>query len=324
MLDKMILSVSLFAVLLIGSLSVLPMADAVLRQGGLDPSSREFECRTGQVLVFNFNANNQICTSSSNAEMWERLGLARILGSSTESVTIEPPTIPRETKPAVVGTAETIFRNGIVYTVDDENPWAQAFAVRDGIFIGVGSNDEMNRFAGARSQTVDLQGKMVLPGLIDAHQHWEITSNQEQSCPIPGPFDGATKENTKQKIEECISAGNDFNGWFVGLGYSESIFPNKDYIAFLDEIISDRPVFLQDESGHNGIINSKAIEVLGLTKDTPDIPGGHYDKDDNGELTGRLIEDPTIDFVKEQIPFPPPGTDLESNSIPTTWYRFSC
>jgi len=305
MLDKMILSVSLFAVLLIGSLSVLPMADAVLRQGGLDPSTREFECRTGQVLVFNFNANNQICTSSSNAEMWERLGLARILESSTETVTIEQPTIPRETKPAVVGTAETIFRNGIVYTVDDENPWAQAFAVRDGIFIGVGSNDEMNRFAGARSQTVDLQGRMVLPGFFDTHQHWDAVGMNEQSCTLPGSFENPTKESTKKKIEECAAAGNDFNGWFVGMMLSESIFTNGPHKEFLDEIFPDRPAFLESESGHNALINSKGLEVLGITKDTVAPAGGEYDKDDNGELTGFIIEDPAREHVLDQIPFPP-------------------
>lgn len=315
MLSKIILFSSLFAVLLVGAVSVLPNAEAVERYAGIDASQVEYECRTGQVLVFKFNANNQVCTSSSTADLWERLGIAKILKSSTQSVEIEQPTIPKETMAAVPSTATQIFVNGEVYTIDDEQPWAQAFAIKDGKFIGVGSNDEMKRFGGAKTETIDLQGKMVLPGFIDPHQHWELKSNREQSCPMPGPFDGATKENTRAKIKECQSEGNDFNGWFVGVGYSDSIFPDKDYLPFLDELISDKPAFFLDESGHNGIINSKGIEVLGLTKDTPDLPGGAYEKDDNGELTGRLIEDPTINFVQDQIPFPPPGTEFHANGF---------
>ena len=190
--EKIILSISLFAVLLIGTVSILPVAEAVERYAGTDSSQVDYECRSGQVLVFKFNANNQVCTSASTADLWERLGIARILESSTESVTIEQPTIPKETMTAVVATATQIYVNAEVYTVDDEQPWAQAFAIKDGKFIGVGSNDEMKRFGGAKAQTIDLQGKMVLPGLIDPHQHWELTSNREQSCPMPGPFDGAS------------------------------------------------------------------------------------------------------------------------------------
>jgi len=140
---------------------------------------------------------------------------------------------------------------------------------------------------------------------IDTHQHWEIASNKFQSCEIPGPFDKPTLESTREKIEECVSAGNDFNGWFVGVGYSESIFPNGANKEFLDEMFPDRPAFIEAENGHDALINSKALEVLGITKDTEAPTGGEYTKDENGELTGRLVEDPAREFVRDQIPFPP-------------------
>ena len=205
---------------------------------------------------------------------------------------------------------DQVYYNGIVYTVDDENPWAQAFAIKDGKFIAVGANEEIKQFEGSNTQVVDLQNKMVLPSFIDPHQHWEMTSGMEQSCKLPGPFDYPTKENTSEKIIECLEAGNDFNGWFVAMGYSDSIFPDKNYLPFLDELVPDKPAYFQDESGHNGLLNSKGIEVLGITKNTPEPSGGHFDKDANGELNGRLIEDPAIEFVKESIPFPPPGIDF--------------
>ena len=315
MLNKIILFSSLFAVLLIGTVSDLPVAEAVERYAGMDASQIEYECRTGQVLVFKFNANNQVCTSASTADLWERLGIAKILESSAESITIEQPTIPKETMVAVPSTATQIYVNGEVYTVDDEQPWAQAFAIKDGKFIGVGSNNEMKRFGGAKAETIDLQGRMVLPGFFDVHQHWDAHAEKAQSCSIPGPFEGATLESTRKTIEDCVSAGNDFNGWFFGSGYSESVFPNGSNKAFLDEIISDRPAFLESESGHDGLVNSKGLEVLGITKDTPNPPGGEFAKDENGELTGRLIEDGAKNFAKEKIPFPPKDPKFLANGF---------
>ncbi len=302
-------------ILSIGILPVIPFSEGVERYGGTDPFQPEFECRAGQVLVFKFNANNQVCTSASTAERWAKLGMAQILKSSTESVSIEQPTIPRETMAAVTVRADKIYTNGEVYTVDDENPWAQAFAVKDGKFIGVGSNHEIKRFEGTQTQIINLQGRMVLPGFIDTHQHWEIASNKFQSCEIPGPFDKPTLESTREKIKECASAGNDFNGWFVGVGYSESIFPNGANKEFLDKIFPDRPAFIEAENGHDALINSKALEVLGITKDTEAPAGGEYAKDENGELTGRLVEDPAREFAREQIPFPPQDTSFYVNGF---------
>jgi len=101
-------------------------------------------------------------------------------------------------------------------------------------------------------------------------------AEKEQSCPIPGPFDKPTLESTRKKIEECVAEGNDFNGWFVGVGYSESIFSNGANKEFLDEIFPDRPAFMEAENGHDALVNSKGLEVLGITKDTEDPTGGRF------------------------------------------------
>jgi len=309
-------------ILSIGIIPALPFVEGVERLVGVDLSQREFQCRDGQVLVYHFNANNHICTSLHAAQQWEKYGFAKIVSSTADVPSGEPsriqgdtPKVQRDTDAPVLANADQVYYNGIVYTVDDEEPWAQAFAIKDGKFIGVGSNEEIRRYQGAISKTevIDLQGKMILPSFIDTHVHWDLVGEKEQSCAIPGPFDGATKENTRQKIEECIAEGNDFNGWFVGLGYSESIFPDKDYKEFLDEIISDRPVFLESESGHDAIVNTKGLEALGITKDSESPPGGEFDKNANGELTGRLIEDPAREFAKDKIPFPPNDPNFLAN-----------
>jgi len=89
----MILSVSLFAVLLIGTVSVLPVAEAVERYAGTDSSQVDYECRSGQVLVFKFNANNQVCTLSSTAERWVELGIAEIVRQEVHEETMEEETV---------------------------------------------------------------------------------------------------------------------------------------------------------------------------------------------------------------------------------------
>jgi len=300
-------------ILSIGILPVIPFSEGVERYGGTDPFQPEFECRAGQVLVFKFNANNQLCTSASTAERWEQLGMAQILKSSAESVSIETPKIPKETMMAVTARADTIYINGEVYTVDDENPWAQAFAVKDGKFIGVGSNHEIKRFEGSQTQNINLQGRMVLPGFIDTHQHWETVGDKEQSCSLSDPHNKVTMESTWKKIRECVSAGNDFNGWFVGIGYSESIFPNGANKEFLDVIFPDRPAFIESDNGHDGLVNSKGLELLGITKDTESPAGGEFAKDENGKLTGRLIEEPAKQYVSSRIPFPPNDVDSRVN-----------
>ena len=301
-------------ILSIGIIPALPFVEGVERLVGVDLSQREFQCRDGQVLVYHFNANNHICTSLHAAQQWEKYGFAKIVSSTADVPSGEPsriqgdtPKVQRDTDAPVLANADQVYYNGKVYTVDDEEPWAQAFAIKDGKFIAVGSNEEIRRYQGAISKTevIDLQDKMVLPSFIDTHQHWDITAKKEQSCPIPGPFDKPTLESTRKKIEECVVAGNDFSGWFVGVGYSESIFPNGANKEFLDEIFPDRPAFMEAENGHDALVNSKALEVLGITKDTEAPPGGKYVKDENGELTGRIIEDPAREFVADQIPFPP-------------------
>jgi predicted amidohydrolase YtcJ len=312
---KPIIFATIPLILSIGILPVIPFSEAVERYEGTDPFQPEFECRAGQVLVFKFNANNQVCTSPSSAEMWAKHGMARILQSSTESVSIEQPTIPRETMAAVTERADTIYTNGEVYTVDDEQPWAQAFAVKDGKFIGVGSNHEIKRFEGTQTQNINLQGRMVLPGFIDTHQHWEIAGNKFQSCELPSSFIKPTMDSVIETIEGCISAGNDFNGWFVGVGLSESIFPNDTNKEFLDEIFPDRPAFLEIENGHDALVNSKGLEVLGITKDSEAPAGSDYAKDENGELTGRLIEDPAREWARSQIPFPPQESSYYVNGF---------
>jgi len=311
-------------ILSIGIIPALPFVEGAERLVGVDLSHKEFQCREGQVLVYHFNANDYICTSVSAAHQWERHGFAQIVRStadvpSTDSPRIQgdTPKIQREAKTPVYINADQVYYNGNIYTVDDEEPWAQAFAVKDGKFIAVGSNAEIKRYQGAvsKTQVIDLRDKMVLPSFIDTHQHWDIVSEKAQSCSIPGPFDKPTQESTRKKIEDCVAdrivssawlaPRNDFSGWFVGVGYSESIFPNGANKEFLDEIFPDRPAFLEAENGHDALVNSKGLEVLGITKDTEAPTGGIFVKDQNGELTGRLIEDPAREFVKDRIPFPP-------------------
>lgn len=293
----------------IGIIPVLPFAEGQFQ----NPTIKEgidTECRTGQQLVLHLTYNRYMCTSSDAAKRWESLGIAKIVGE-TEIVVLEKPPFERESPGPVYSSAELVFINGEIYTVDDENPWVQSIAIQDGKFVKVGSDEEARRVIGVKSKVIDLRGKMVLPSFIDTHQHWDIAGPKSLSCALPGPFDKPTLDSTRKKIEECRDAGNNFNGWFVGVGYSESIFPNGANKEFLDEIFPDRPAFLEAENGHDALVNSKGLEILEITKDSQSPPGGEFVKDpQTGEPTGRLIEDPASQFAAQSIPYPPKDVEF--------------
>ena len=162
--------------------------------------------------------------------------------------------------------ADAIYTNAKVYTMDNNNSWAEAVAVKDSKIIAVGSSTEIGKMAGKDTQIIDLSGKFVMPGVFDLHSHPFIT-----------PWYGSmnlqlTGADTKEKIVEAVKKYADDNPerqWIIGgqwlLGIFENDSPHKEW---LDEVVSDRPVALLDQTGHAMWLNSKALELAGITKDT--------------------------------------------------------
>lgn len=185
--------------------------------------------------------------------------------------------------------ADMVFMNGRVYTMDSGAPWAEAVAVRKNIIAGVGRNGDMVKMAGPKTRVIDLKGKMLLPGFIESHIHPGFGSlfsglvllNQD-----------GTKEEILNEIRKGVAEkkGDDVIGF---MGFKASAFgPEGPKASDLDAIESSKPVLVFDYGGHSMWVNSMALQIAGISKDTPDpLPGGHYYKrDKNGNPTGWCIE----------------------------------
>jgi predicted amidohydrolase YtcJ len=208
------------------------------------------------------------------------------------------PALTRTTEPAP---ADTILLNGKVYTVNAGHPRAQALAIREGRIVAVGSNAEIERYRGPKTHVIDAAGRLVLPGITDAHFHLMESAEAIEQLHLD---DATTLAETLEAIKK-YGAAHPGTGWILGRGWIYSVFgaealPHKKY---LDQIFPDRPVFLQCYDGHTYWANSKALALAGITRDTPDPPNGKFVRDpQTGELTGAIKEDEAGDVVKRVIP----------------------
>ena len=195
--------------------------------------------------------------------------------------------------------ADTAFVNGCVYTVDPLRPWAQAIAVTNGLFSAMGSASDIDAYIGPETQVIDLDGKMVLPGFIDSHAHASCATNETASLEMfhlesLAEYLDAVRAFAAQHPELKVIYGG---GWHNGL------FPSTGPVKEdLDAIVSDRPVCLTSEDGHFDWVNSKAIEMAGISKDTVAPAGGIIEKDPlTGEPSGTFRET-ARDLVQNVLP----------------------
>ena len=186
--------------------------------------------------------------------------------------------------------ADTIYTNGKIYTVNDNQPWAEAVAIKDGRFLVVGSATDVGAMTGHATEVIDLGGDFVMPGVVDAHIHpYESYVQQEAGNLLFS--DQLDAEGIAAAIREFAAANPD-KYWIRGLKYGFGAFEGaKMTREWLDEVVPDRPAYMVDESGHNATANSMALEIAGISAETPNPPLGAIDKDPvTGEPTGYLSE----------------------------------
>lgn len=194
--------------------------------------------------------------------------------------------------------ADTVYFNGKIYTVNDSQPWVEAVAIDDGKFVFVGNDDEVKTFIGPDTEVVDLGHKMVMPGLHDAHQHLLKAENRQIYCQI-SPEAGV--EELIAGLKACGKAKK-FGGWIVADVYRGDNFPGgKADRSFLDKAFPDTPVYVREWSYHHGLANSKALEIAGITAETPDPQGGRILHRNDGQPTGELLSKATW-LVTQHIP----------------------
>lgn len=183
---------------------------------------------------------------------------------------------------------DVLYVNGKVFTSDKENLYAESFAVKDGKIAWVGNDAEAQ--ATDAEKTVDLGGRRVLPGFVDSHMHAIMLADCCRQISALPPAVNSIEELVEEikKVREQQEAGQ----WIFGWGYDEGKLaehraPNR---YDLDKGASDSPVMVKRTCGHICAVNSKALEMAGVTKDTPDPEGGKIGRDENGEPDGILYE----------------------------------
>lgn len=210
--------------------------------------------------------------------------------------------------------ADTILTNARFYTVDKKRPWAQSVAIRDGRVIAVGPAAAVAKTRGAKTRVVDLGGRLVLPAFGDAHAHPLFGALSKTRCSL---HDGKSIEDYKRIIAKCV-ADTPGTGTVYGVGWEDSLFPpngvpNK---AILDAISTTRPLIFDSVGGHTNWVNSRALELAGITKDTPDPVNGTIDRDPKtGEPVGSLQES-AQGLIAKLVP-PPTDADYQNSILYT-------
>ncbi|MCP3675155.1 MAG: amidohydrolase, partial [Gammaproteobacteria bacterium] len=194
-------------------------------------------------------------------------------------------------------TADTIYTNAKIYTVDKNNSWATALAVKDGAIIAIGDKNEVNNYSGKETVVHDLNGRMMMPGIHDTHNH---PSNAGIGKTVECSFLTYDLKEALKLLKGCL-ADIPKGQWLRGGQWNEGLFvgTNKMPKEILDEISPDHPVFLMDWSVHNAWLNSKALELLGIADKTPNPNGGVILRDlKTGEATGILLDNAAYDYKR--------------------------
>ena len=184
--------------------------------------------------------------------------------------------------------ADTVYTNGQIYTVNEDQPWVEAVAIKDGEFMVVGSNAEVEAVIGEGTEIVDLGGRMAMPGLIEVHSHPLSGAEGFANLRISNPADADAILN---EIREYAAAHPE-RPVIRGEAWNYGVFPNNSPRKEpLDAIVPDRPVYLLDQGGHAAWVNSKALEMAGITRDTPITEKFIFDTDpETGEPSGTVRE----------------------------------
>jgi len=181
--------------------------------------------------------------------------------------------------------ADRIFVNGKIWTADDTRPSAEALAVAGDTILAVGSSKDIRALAGPQTVTVDLRGRLMVPGFQDSHLHFPGSSINSVK------LDGIETLEGFQKTLGDFAKSHSKLTWITGGGWGYSAFPDQTvHKKYIDAVIADRPVYVSERDGHMGFANTKALQLAGITRDTKDPPNGHIMRDANGEPTGELKE----------------------------------
>ena len=186
--------------------------------------------------------------------------------------------------------ADLVLRNGRIYTVNPTMPWAESMVVDKGVIVYIGDDTGVTDYLGTNTETLELNGRMVMPGIHDVHIHPLEAASQAIT------FELNSNETNPERFARDIENAhydNPGSGWLIGWGHSiftllDARRPVKEII---DEVVPDRPVIILEETSHSAFVNSRALEMAGFDANSPDPIGGIIMKDEiTGEPNGILID----------------------------------
>ncbi|HSL10724.1 MAG TPA: amidohydrolase [Actinomycetota bacterium] len=184
-------------------------------------------------------------------------------------------------------TVDLVISGAPVLTIDPARPRAEAVAIRAGTIVAVGDRDDVAVFRGPHTRELTLDGGAVLPGFQDAHNHACFAGRYRLTCDL---HDLHTRQEYLDAVAAYAAANPDAE-WIVGGGWGMPAFPGGlPRAEDLDGVVADRPVYLMNSDLHGAWVNSRALELAGIDRRTPDPPGGRIERDPDGAPTGALHE----------------------------------
>jgi predicted amidohydrolase YtcJ len=195
-------------------------------------------------------------------------------------------------------TADLVITGARVRTLDPDRPYATSVAVRDGLITAVGDEDDVRPWRGAGTETVHLGGACLVPGLVDGHSHpvWglEMTTGLDLSAVVD--LGG---------LRAALTSAERVDGWVIGFGLDHNVFGGRPVDrALIEDVLPDTPAFLRLYDGHSALVTGAALTAAGVTGPRTFAQRAHLATDDEGRLTGHLVEHAAMDLVTAVMPRP--------------------
>jgi len=204
---------------------------------------------------------------------------------------------------------DLIFFGGHIVTMDDENPSIEAVSIHNGKISSIGTKDDIMKLRSWKTKVVNLRGKTLMPGFIEAHCHPIATAVLSQVVDISGFYYNSRSE-ILNKIQSAVKEASP-GKWVLAFGWDPVLVSDlhKPTLAELDSISQDTPIFILTQMMHHAYVNSAVYKLAGITMDTPNpIGGGEFQKDGQGNLNGVIYEFSALQYVLDKMPKTPQGT----------------
>ena len=194
--------------------------------------------------------------------------------------------------------ADLVLRHGAIYPLASDSLRVETLAVRDGRVVYLGKDAGARRLIGRHTTVLELQGRMVLPAFRDTHLHPSEGVGLSECR-----FDELrTREAILDSLRQCATAHPELS-WIRGRGWQLPVFPNANpRKEWLDSLVPDRPVFLTAADGHSAWVNTKALELAGVTRETRDPPNGRVERDPKTGTPSGTLRERAMDLVARQLP----------------------